>query len=191
LAAVPLLSGLIKKVFIFSSNLSKNEKIFIFLSTENLQLLIMSNHSDLFTFQSLPPESEQPYYSYLEDKAFFQGNELNCVNRLLDDKIKLGNGENVCMQTFTEKWTYQDLYDQANQIAHVLVEDFGLQSGNRVLLRSANNPLMVACWFAILKAGGVVVATMPLLAIAFSEFFFNYFGLDGIKYKLAVSKLNQ
>jgi 2-aminobenzoate-CoA ligase len=43
------------------------------------------------------------------------------------------------------------------------VDDLGLQSGNRVLLRSVNNPMMVACWFAILKAGGIVVATMPLL----------------------------
>ena len=123
----------------------------------------MSNHSDLFTFQSLPPQNEQPLYSFLEDKLFFQENELNCVERLLDNQIESGSGQNVCIQTFTEKWTYQELFNKANQIAHVLVEDFGLQAGNRVLLRSANNPLMVASWFGILKAGGVVVATMPLL----------------------------
>src|SRR5690606_36903032 len=57
----------------------------------------------------------------------------------------------------------RELYEKANQIVHVLVEDFGLQSGNRVLRRSCNNPMMVACWFAVLKAGGIVVATMPLL----------------------------
>ena len=123
----------------------------------------MSNHIDLFTFQSLPPQNEQPFYSFIEDKPFFTKNELNCVEPLLDNKIKSGNEQNVCIQTFTEKWTYQELFNKSNQIAHVLVEDFGLKSGNRVLLRSANNPLMVACWFAILKAGGVVVATMPLL----------------------------
>ena len=55
------------------------------------------------------------------------------------------------------------MYEKANQIAHVLVEDLNFKSGNRVLIRSANNPMMVACWYAILKAGGVVVATMPLL----------------------------
>ena len=69
----------------------------------------------------------------------------------------------ICIRTFEETWTYQDLYEKANQIAHVLVDDLGLQSGNRVLIRSANNPMMVACWFAVLKAGGIVVATMPLL----------------------------
>jgi 2-aminobenzoate-CoA ligase len=88
---------------------------------------------------------------------------LNCVDRLLDQHIREGHGEAVCLRTFETTWTYQDLYDKANQIAHVLVEDLGLQSGNRVLIRSANNPMMVACWFAILKAGGIVVATMPLL----------------------------
>lgn len=123
----------------------------------------MSNHIDLFTSKSLPPQSEQPTYTFLSDKPFFQEEALNCVERLLDFHIANGLGNNICMQTFTEKWTYQDLYDNANQIAHVLVEDFGLLSGNRVLLRSANNPMMVACWFAVLKAGGVVVATMPLL----------------------------
>ena len=66
-------------------------------------------------------------------------------------------------RTFEETWTYQDLYEKTNQIAHVLVDDLGLKSGNRVLIRSANNPMMVACWFAVLKAGGIVVATMPLL----------------------------
>jgi 2-aminobenzoate-CoA ligase len=35
--------------------------------------------------------------------------------------------------------------------------------GNRVLLRGPNNPMMIAAYFAVLKAGGVVVATMPLL----------------------------
>ena len=43
----------------------------------------------------------------------------------------------------------------------VLVEDMGLVPGNRVLLRGPNSPWMAACWFAIVKAGGIVVATMP------------------------------
>jgi 2-aminobenzoate-CoA ligase len=123
----------------------------------------MSNHIDLFTFDNLPKQSEEPFYSFLDEASFFQEEEINCVERLLDNQIKLGNGQKNCIQTFTEKWTYQNLYDKANQIAHVLVEDFGIKAGNRVLLRSANNPMMVASWFGILKAGGVVVATMPLL----------------------------
>jgi 2-aminobenzoate-CoA ligase len=81
----------------------------------------------------------------------------------LDNHIKEGRGNSVCIRTFDATWTYQELFEKANQIAHVLVEDLNFKSGNRVLIRSANNPMMVACWYAILKAGGVVVATMPLL----------------------------
>ncbi len=45
------------------------------------------------------------------------------------------------------------------------MEDLGIVPGNRVLLRGPNNPMMAACWFAVLKAGGVVVCTMPLLRV--------------------------
>jgi 2-aminobenzoate-CoA ligase len=45
----------------------------------------------------------------------------------------------------------------------VLVEDLGLLPGNRVLLRGANSPMLAACWFAVVKAGGIAVGSMPLL----------------------------
>ena len=55
------------------------------------------------------------------------------------------------------------LLARANQLAHYLSEDAGLLPGQRVLLRGPNNPWLVACWFAVLKAGGVVVLTVPML----------------------------
>jgi 2-aminobenzoate-CoA ligase len=61
------------------------------------------------------------------------------------------------------RWTYADLQAQANRIARVLVEDLGLVPGNRVLLRGANSPMLAACWFGVIKAGGIAVGTMPLL----------------------------
>nr|WP_294937496.1 AMP-binding protein [uncultured Flavobacterium sp.] len=122
----------------------------------------MRHYEDNFAHNSLPGPDLQPDY-ILNLPQFQQPDILNCVERLLDYHIKNGHGDAVCIQTFDEKWTYNDLYEKANQIAHVLVEDLGLKSGNRVLIRSANNPMMVACWYAILKAGGIVVATMPLL----------------------------
>ena len=118
---------------------------------------------DNFAHISLPPLELQPEYTFLDLPQFQQPELLNCVEKLLDNHIKKGRGNTICIRTFEENWTYQDLYDKANQISHVLVEDLGLVSGNRVMLRSANNPMMVACWFAVLKAGGIVVATMPLL----------------------------
>ncbi|MEO8517181.1 MAG: AMP-binding protein [Flavobacterium sp.] len=123
----------------------------------------MKHYEDNFAHDSLPVRQLQPDYNFLDLPQFQHPEMLNCVDRLLDFHIKNGNGDAVCIQTFEEKWTYNDLFEKANQIAHVLIDDLGLKSGNRVLIRSANNPMMVACWYAILKAGGIVVATMPLL----------------------------
>ncbi|MEC4005056.1 AMP-binding protein [Flavobacterium sp. SUN052] len=123
----------------------------------------MKYYEDNFAHNNLPSLDLQPEYSFLDLPQFQHPEMLNCVDKLLDNHIKESRGNNTCIRTFETTWTYQDLYEKANQIAHVLVDDLGLVSGNRVLLRSANNPMMVACWFAIIKAGGIVVATMPLL----------------------------
>lgn len=122
----------------------------------------MKHYEDNFAHDHLPPDDLQPNYIWDHEDFQFPDN-LNCVNKLLDDHIKGGFGNSIAVRTFDSTWTYQDLYEKANQIAHVLVDDLGLVSGNRVMIRSANNPMFVACWFAILKAGGIVVATMPLL----------------------------
>ena len=123
----------------------------------------MRHYEDNFAHNHLPNAELQPDYVFTDLPQFQQPEMLNCIDRLLDNHIKEGRGNNPCIRTFERTWTYNDLYERANQIAHVLVDDLGLKSGNRVLIRSANNPMMVACWFAILKAGGIVVATMPLL----------------------------
>jgi 2-aminobenzoate-CoA ligase len=119
----------------------------------------MKHFDDNFAHNSLPSIDLQPTYL----QGWYENEMLNCVERLLDVHIKNGNGTAPCLRTFKKTWTYQDLFEKANQIANVLVDELGLQSGNRVLIRSANNPMMVALWFGILKAGGIVVATMPLL----------------------------
>ncbi|VXB90274.1 2-aminobenzoate-CoA ligase [Flavobacterium sp. 9AF] len=118
---------------------------------------------DKFTYNHLPTTDLQSDYQFLDLPQFQHPEQLNCAYRLLDFHIENGNGDAICIQTFDEKWTYKQLKEKSNQIAHYLVDDLGLQSGNRVLLRSANNPMMVACWYAVIKSGGIVVATMPLL----------------------------
>jgi len=123
----------------------------------------MKHYEDNFAHDHLPSTDLQPDYLFLNLPQFKRPEMLNCVDRLLDSHLREGRGNTPCIRSFETTWTYNDLYEKANQIAHVLVDDLGLQSGNRVLIRSANNPMMVACWFAILKAGGIVVATMPLL----------------------------
>ncbi len=126
----------------------------------------MKHHEDNFAHDNLPPNALQPDYLFnFEgfDPKIVDAEFLNCAERLLDVHIKENRGENIAMHTFEKTWTFKDLYEKSNQIAHVLADDMKLASGNRVLIRSANNPMMVACWFAVIKAGGIVVATMPLL----------------------------
>ena len=82
---------------------------------------------------------------------------------MLDIWIEQGHGEAVAFHHAGGAWTYRRLLETANRIAHVLVEELGLVPGGRVLLRAPNQPMLVACWFAVLKAGGVAVTTMPLL----------------------------
>lgn len=122
----------------------------------------MKHYEDNFAHDHLPhPSLQAECFTGHSDFEFPEN--LNCVEYLLDRHIAEGNGDKIAIRTFDMEWTYNDLYEKANQIAHVLKDDLGFVSGNRVLIRSANNPMYVACWFGILKAGGIVVATMPLL----------------------------
>lgn len=121
-----------------------------------------SAHVDTFARDHLPPPEQQP--QFLFDLPELQYPErLNCATELLDRHIQQGHGARVCIRAPGLEWTYAQLHAQANRIANVLVAEMGLQPGNRVLLRAPNNPMLAACWFAVIKAGGIAVATMPLL----------------------------
>ncbi len=88
---------------------------------------------------------------------------LNCVSAFIDDWLAAGHGDRECLISPTETVSYAGLAGRVNRIANVLTRDLGVVPGNRVLLRGPNSPMMVAAYFAVIKAGGVVVATMPLL----------------------------
>ena len=88
---------------------------------------------------------------------------LNCAAELLDRHVEAGAGDKRCIVTDAETWTYNELLTKSNQVAQALIHEMGLVPGNRVLLRGPNNPWLVASWFGVVKAGGVVVTTMPLL----------------------------
>jgi 2-aminobenzoate-CoA ligase len=119
-------------------------------------------HADTFARDALPPRSLWPEMRYDRIPELAYPTRLNCAAELLD-RMAEKNSDHVVFHFPGGSWTYGDLLVRANQIAHVLVDDLGLVPGNRVLLRGFNNPMMAACWFAILKAGGIVVCTMPLL----------------------------
>jgi 2-aminobenzoate-CoA ligase len=123
-----------------------------------------SAQPDSFVRTLLPPDSMWPEmdYSGLPELAAYP-DRMNAAALLLDGTIEAGHGDRPALYYGDAVWSYRQLRDLVCRIARVLVEDFGLVAGNRVLLRGTNTPMMVACWFATLRAGGVVVATMPLL----------------------------
>ncbi|MCX4695722.1 benzoate-CoA ligase family protein [Streptomyces sp. NBC_01408] len=121
-----------------------------------------SAHADSFCRDRLPPASLWPQLHFDLPELNYP-DRLNCAQRLLDDAVDRWGPDRPCLLTTTERWTYGQLQQRANQVAQVLTEDFGLRPGNRVLLRGPNNPWLVATWFGVLKAGGVAVTTMPLL----------------------------
>jgi 2-aminobenzoate-CoA ligase len=122
-----------------------------------------SAHLDTFARDHLPPPAQQPEFLF-ELPELQLPEQLNCATELLDRRIAAGDGARLCIQcTDGTRWTYADLQDRANRIANVLVRDMGLVPGNRVLLRAPNSPMMAAAWFGVIKAGGIAVATMPLL----------------------------
>jgi 2-aminobenzoate-CoA ligase len=120
----------------------------------------MSAHVDQFTRRMLPPKELWPEMP-MGDLRY--PDRLNCAAELLDTIVTRGDGDRIALRFPGGRWTYRELLERANRFAHVLIKDLGVVSGNRVLLRGPNNPMMAACWLAVLKAGGVVVCTMPLL----------------------------
>ena len=121
-----------------------------------------STHVDTFANDHLPPREAWPELVF--DLPELQYPEhLNAAKALLDDMAEDDRGDRPCVHTDEGVWSYRNLLEKANCIARVLVEDMELVPGNRVLLRAANTPMLIAIWFGVLKAGGVVVTTMPLL----------------------------
>ncbi len=119
-------------------------------------------HVDTFTREHLPPPEQMPEF-LLERPELHYAERLNAAVELLDRMLLAGHGDSIALRTDEAACTYYQLFVRVNQIAHVLRDEMKLVPGNRVLLRGPNNPMMAACWLAAVKAGLVVVATMPLL----------------------------
>ncbi len=119
-------------------------------------------HVDSFARDNLPPRSQWPEFLLELPELQYPG-RMNCATELLDKPVTRGHGHRVALRSPDGECTYTQLFTQANRLANVLVREMGLKPGNRVLLRGPNNPMMAACWFAVMKAGGICVATMPLL----------------------------
>jgi 2-aminobenzoate-CoA ligase len=121
-----------------------------------------SAHTDTFARDNLPPREQWPEFLFELPELKYPG-RMNCATELLDKPVTRGHGHRIALRSPDGECTYTQLFTQANRLANVLVREMGLEPGDRVLLRGPNNPTMAAAWFAVMKAGGICVATMPLL----------------------------
>lgn len=117
-------------------------------------------HVDTFARDNLPPFDQWPD---IKLDGFDYPEYLNCAVELTDRMVERGFGDRTALIGNGRRRTYKELADWTNRIARALVENYGVKPGHRVLIRSANNPAMVAAWLAATKAGAVVVNTMPML----------------------------
>jgi 2-aminobenzoate-CoA ligase len=113
---------------------------------------------DSFVRDRLPPAELLPEFRFDLPELHYP-ERLNAAAELL----KGGAPDALAMVNEHGRWSYADLDNFSGRIARLLVERQGLVPGNRVLLRGPNTYTMFAAWLGVLKAGGVVVATMPLL----------------------------
>ena len=117
-------------------------------------------HIDTFSRDNLPKQSEHPDFLLNE---YNYPDFLNASEELTDVMVGKGFGDHTALIGNGRRRTYKELTDWTNKLANALVENYGVKPGNRVLIRSSNNPAMVACWLAATKVGAVVVNTMPML----------------------------
>lgn len=119
-------------------------------------------HLDTFARDNLPPREQWPDFSFGLPELQYP-DRFNCAAVLVDDAVSQGHGDRPAVRAPGVEWSYEELRDRSSRIASVLRHDMALVPGNRVLLRSANNPMLAACWLGVVKAGGIAVTTMPLL----------------------------
>src|SRR5258707_7024940 len=124
--------------------------------------MIPSGHTDTFARDNLPPREQWPQFVFSLPELNYPA-RLNCVTDFVDRWVASGEGDRFAVLSPAENLTYAQLAERINRIANVLTRDLGFKPGNRVLLRAFNSPMAIACYLAVVKAGGVMVATMPLL----------------------------
>jgi 2-aminobenzoate-CoA ligase len=124
--------------------------------------MIRSGHVDTFARDNLPPQTQWPAFKFTLPELQYP-ERLNCVTEFVDRWVTDGEGGRVAIISPAEALTYAQLAQRINRIANVLTRDLGMVAGHRVLMRAPNTPMAIAVYLAVIKAGGVMVATMPLL----------------------------
>ena len=121
-----------------------------------------TSHVDTFARDNLPPRDQWPELIFEIPEVQYP-DRINCAVELLDKHVANGWGDHPVIYNNDGTMTYAQMLERVNRVAHVLTEDMGLVAGNRVLLRGANSAMMAVLWYAVAKAGMIVVATMAML----------------------------
>lgn len=117
-------------------------------------------HWDNFCADHMPPDDQLPDFKFT--KIWLRHpDRVNAVTELLDRMVFAGHDSSPCFRTSKGVWSYADVYREANQLAHVLMDEMGVIPGSCVMLRGFNTPLLCAAFLAILKVGAVAVPTPP------------------------------
>jgi 2-aminobenzoate-CoA ligase len=124
--------------------------------------MIRSGHVDTFARDNLPPQTQWPEFKFTLPELQYP-ERFNCVTEYVDKWVAGGEGDRVAIISPAETLTYAQLAERIDRIANVLTRDLGMVPGNRVLMRSPNSAMGIAVYLAVIKAGGVMVATMPML----------------------------
>lgn len=122
----------------------------------------MSAQTDRFVHDRLPPREQWPQLRYDLPELRLPA-QVNLVEELLDKAATRGWSDRPCLRSAAGVVTYAQARERVDRICRVLVEEMRLVPGNRVLLRGGNSVDMALAWLAVVKAGFVAVATMPLL----------------------------
>ncbi|MFJ3901349.1 AMP-binding protein [Streptomyces sp. NPDC090025] len=122
--------------------------------------LTPSAHLDTFARDHLPPSDQWPRLLF-ELPSLAYPDRLNCGAELLDRTVeRFGPDREVFRDGEGGVWTYGQLSERVDRIAHVLSDDLGVRPGNRVLLRGPTTPWLAACWLAVMKAGAIAVTVL-------------------------------
>ncbi len=122
----------------------------------------MSVQTDRFVHDRLPPRAQWPQLRYELPELQLPA-RLNLVEQLLDNVAERGWAERPMLRSRSRTLTYGQTQAEVDRIAQLLTQDLGLVPGNRVLLRGGNSMALALAWLAVVKAGLIAVATMPLL----------------------------
>ena len=124
--------------------------------------MALSAQTDRFVHDRLPRAEAMPEL-LLEGPQLQFAAQLNLVHELLDRALEQGHGARPMLRSPNLTLSYAQSAARVDAMAQALVHDLQLVPGNRVLLRGGNSIGMALAWLAVVKAGMVAVATMPLL----------------------------